>query len=108
MTMRPRLALMLGLLWIPLAQAVELPGATLRAEGLAAYERGHDAEALAYFRRAAEAGDARSAEILALMYRLGPQLFHAGVSADAAEAAKWSAIAAEARRREAAATLAAR
>lgn len=106
--MRPRLALMLGLLCVPLAQAADPPGAALRSEGLAAYERGHDAEAAAYFRRAAEAGDARSAEMLALMYRLGPQLFHAGVPADAAEVAKWAAVAADARRREAAAAVAAR
>ena len=83
-------------------------GAALREQGLAAYERGHDAEAAAYFRRAAEAGDARSAEILALMYRFGAELFPRGVTADAAESAKWAAIAADARRREAAAAVATR
>ncbi len=106
--MRARLALLLGLLWMPLADAADARGAAWRAEGLAAYERGHDAEAAAYFRRAAEAGDARSAEMLALMYRLGPRLFHAGVPADAAEAARWAAVAADARRRDAAAAVAAR
>lgn len=78
-----------------------------RESGLAAYERGMDAEAVPYFRRAAEAGDARSAEMLALMYRPGSRLYP-GISANAAESAKWAAVAAEARRREAAASIAAR
>ena len=93
---------------LSLAHAAETAGAAWRERGLVAYERGHDAEALAYFRRAAEAGDTQSAEIVALMYRFGPQLYPAGVPADAAEAAKWAAIAAEARRREAGASVAAR
>jgi len=92
----------------PVAQIPRGVTAAGLADGLAAYERGHDAQAIAYFRRAAEAGDARSAEILALMYRFGPRLFHAGVPADPAEAAKWAAVAAEARRREVAARTAAR
>ncbi|MCC6195667.1 MAG: hypothetical protein IT518_14485 [Burkholderiales bacterium] len=80
----------------------------LLAAGLAAYEKGHDVEAVAYFLRAGETGDARSAEILALMYRLGPKLFPIGVSADPILAAKWAAVAAEARRREASAAMASR
>lgn len=106
--MRADLAACLWLLALPLAHAADAPETLLREEGLAAYERGHDLEAAGYFRRAAEAGDARSAEILALMYRFGPRLFHAGVPADPAEAAKWAAVAAEARRREVAARTAAR
>lgn len=101
-------AMCLWLLVLPLAEAADGREAALRERGLAAYERGHDADAAAYFRRAAEAGDARSAEILALMYRFGTKLFPQGVTADAAESAKWAAIAADARRREAAAPVATR
>ena len=108
--MRAYLAVCVGLVAYPLAHAhaADAPQAGLREEGLAAYERGHDAEAVAYFRRAAEAGDARSAEILALMYRFGPSLFARGVAADTAESAKWAAVAEDARRREAQAPVAAR
>jgi TPR repeat protein len=103
--MRARIALLIGLLWMPVAQSADAPWAPWRAEGLAAYERGHDAEAAAHFRRAAELGDARSAEMLALMYRFGPRLYPGGVPDDAAEAAKWAAVAADARRREATAAI---
>ena len=72
--MRAKLALVALLSCIPLAHAAESLDAAGREQGLAAYERGHDAEALAYFRRAAEAGDTQSAEIVALMYRFRPQL----------------------------------
>jgi len=51
---------------------------------------------------AAELGDARSAEVLALMYRFGPRLYPGSVPDDAAEAAEWwAAVAADARGREA-------
>jgi TPR repeat protein len=106
--MYARIAMCLWLVTLPLAHATDAPQVSLREEGLVAYERGHDAEAVACFRRAAEAGDARSAEMLALMYRFGPRLFAPGVSADAAESAKWAAVAAEARWREAPAAVAAR
>lgn len=69
--------------------------ATSREEGLLAYERGHYAAAIVHFRDAALAGDARSAEILALMYRYGPRLYGAQVPADPVEAARWAAIAAQ-------------
>jgi len=69
--------------------------ATAREQGLLAYERGHFAVALVHFRDAALAGDARSAEILALMHRLGPQLYGAEVPADPVAAVRWAAIAAE-------------
>ena len=105
--MRANVAMMLALLAMPLHAATP-PQEALREQGLAAYERCHDAEAIAYFRQAAEAGDVRSAEMLALMYRFGPSLFAQGVAADAAESAKWAAVAAEARRREAGAAVAAR
>ncbi len=105
--MRAFAAALMLVAWIPLACAEASPGERWREAGLAAYERGQDSEAVSNFRRAAEAGDARSAEMLALMYRLGPRLYP-GVAADGAEAAKWAAVAAEARRREAAAPIAAR
>lgn len=104
--MRARTSLILLTAWVSLVGAAESPE-QWRADGLAAYERGHDAEAMSYFRRAAEAGDARSAEILALMHRLGPALY-AGVPVDAGEAGKWAAIAAEARRAAPQAPIAAR
>lgn len=86
--------------------AIAMSAEQWRTAGLAAYERGHYAEALAAFRRAAESGDVRSAEMLALMYRHGPRLYPAGVPANPGEAARWAAIAATAGRREAAAVAA--
>lgn len=71
--------------------------ATSREQGLLDYERGHYAAALVHFRDAALAGDTRSAEILALMHRFGPQLYGAGVPADRDASARWAAIAAERR-----------
>jgi len=103
-----QLAIALCLLGLPPAHAAEATQPSLYEEGLVAYERGHDAEAAAYFRRAAEGGDVRSAEMLALMYRFGPRLFGPGVAADAAESARWAGIAAEGRRRDVAAALTAR
>lgn len=102
------IALLIGLLWLPLAQAVDSQWAPWRAECLDAYERGHYSEAAACFRRAAEAGDARSAEILSLMYRFGPRLYPESVSVDMVEAGKWAAVAVDARRREAATGIATR
>lgn len=68
---------------------------TLRELGMAEYEIGHYALAAQHFRRAAEMGDARSPEILALMYRYGERLYGNQVRADAAEAARWAAMASE-------------
>jgi TPR repeat protein len=99
--MRAQIAVMAGLAWLPFAHASENDAATSFANGLAAYERGCDAEAAAHFRQAAASGDGRSAEILSLMYRFGPRLFPGGIPADAAEASKWADVAAEARRRAA-------
>lgn len=64
-----------------------------RERGLQEYANGHYAMAVMHFRRAAEEGDARSAEILALMYRFGPRLYGAGVPEDPAESARWAALA---------------
>ncbi|MEO8345701.1 MAG: hypothetical protein ABI607_08410, partial [Betaproteobacteria bacterium] len=54
------------------------------------------------FQSAAETGDARSAEILALMYRFGPRLYGDQVTVDAAKSAYWAALAADRRRVDAA------
>ncbi len=67
-------------------------------QGLAEYEIGHYAQAVQYFRSAAELGDARSPELLALMYRLGERLYGDQVRADALEAALWAGVAADRRR----------
>lgn len=91
----------LGLAWLAVAHAADGDPHASFAEGMVAYENGHYAEAAARFRRAAEAGDARSSEILTFMYRFGPSLYPAGLPADRQEAAKWAAIAAEARWRDA-------
>lgn len=71
--------------------------AAARESGLEEYAKGHYATAAAHFRRAAEAGDVRSAEILALMYRVGPRLYGESVPVDAAESARWAMLAASRR-----------
>lgn len=79
------------------AQANDGDAATMREQGLVEYEIGHYREAVLHFRRAADAGDARSAEILCLMYRLGPTLYGGQVAASPVEAARWAARAADGR-----------
>ncbi|MEP6702625.1 MAG: hypothetical protein ABJB04_06490, partial [Betaproteobacteria bacterium] len=44
-----------------------------RDAALSAYDSGHYERAAGYFQIAADLGDARSAETLALMYRFGPR-----------------------------------
>jgi len=73
------------------------PMAAARESGLEEYAKGHYATAAAHFRRAADLGDARSAEILALMYRLGPRIYGESFPADAAESARWAVLAASRR-----------
>lgn len=58
-------------------------------QGLAEYEIGHYAQAIRDFKRAADEGDARSTEILALMYRFGERYYGNQVHADSVEAARW-------------------
>jgi hypothetical protein len=77
------------------------PADRSRELGMAEYERGHYAAAARHFRDAAARGDARSAEILVLMHRFSAQLYGGQVTADAAEVAQWTAVAAERRRRAA-------
>lgn len=69
----------------------------LRERGLVEYAKGHYAAAIVHFRDAAELGDQRSAEILALMYRVGPRLYGDGVASDAAESDRWAAVATSSR-----------
>ena len=97
MSMRRLAPALVAAAWIGIACAGTDLAPTPYAQGQAAYDAGHYAEAVAHFRRAAAAGDPRSAEILALMLRFGPRLYPQGVPADATEAGKWAAVAAERR-----------
>ncbi len=64
----------------------------LREQGLLEYENGHYAAAAIHFQSAAESGDARSAEVLALMYRFGARLYGDQLNADAAKTAYRAAL----------------
>lgn len=55
-------------------------------DGINEYEKGHYPEAVGFLRHAAELGDIRAAEVLALMYRFGEQLFGKTVRSDPVEA----------------------
>jgi TPR repeat protein len=90
-------AFALAVLWSATAHSTD--GAAARELGLAEYEACRFNAAIIHFRRAAELEDARSAEILALMYRHGERLYGDQVRADAGEAARWATRAAELRAR---------
>ncbi len=77
--------------WVTVAQASDAALDSLRERGLLEYDNGHYAAAVAHFQIAAEAGDSRSAEILALMYRFGAQLYGDQVPADATKSAHFLA-----------------
>jgi hypothetical protein len=62
--------------------------------GIGEYESARYADAMVQLQRAAELGDVRAAEILALMYRYGERLYGDQVRADAAKAAHFAALAA--------------
>ena len=79
------------------AHAGNAAGETFLMQGLTEYEIGHYAAASRHFRDAAANGNARAAEILALMYRFGDRLYGSQFGADAVESARWTAIAAERR-----------
>jgi TPR repeat protein len=70
-----------------------------RRDAMFAYRIGDFKRAAALFQVAAEQGDQRSAETLALMHRYGPSVFGAGFVADAKMARYWAARAAEAKAR---------
>ena len=93
--MKRLLTLIICAAWLHTANAGTADSGAVMELGLAEYEIGHYAAAAQQFRRAAEMGDARAAEILALMYRYGEQLYGSQIHADATEAAQWAAMAAE-------------
>jgi TPR repeat protein len=96
--MELRLLLLAGAMsWIVAAHASGPGAEASRLQGIVEYEIGHYAVAVGHFRRAAELGDLRSAEILALMYRLGQRLYGDQFSVDAREAARWTELAVERR-----------
>ena len=69
---------------------------TLRNQGLEDYARGHYDAAVTLFRRAAQLGDIRSAEMIVLMHRFNAQLYGGGVAVSAAEAKTWADVVARA------------
>ena len=83
---------------LPVAYANDGAVESLREQGLLEYDKGHYAAAVAHFQNAADAGDARSAEILSLMYRFGAQLYGDQVTADANKSAHYLATALDRRR----------
>ena len=70
-----------------------------RTEAMSAYRIGDFKRAAALFQVAAEQGDQRSAETLALMHRYGPSVFGVGFVSDAKMARYWATKAAEAKAR---------
>jgi TPR repeat protein len=64
------------------------------------YDRHHYAEAMVHLRTAAAQGHPLAAEMLALMNRFGERLYGTQVHADAAEAARFAALAASLRRQQ--------
>lgn len=95
--MRRLCTLIIAAGWLGLAHAGDPAVERLREQGLLEYDRGHYVAALIHFQHAAEAGDPRSAEILALMYRFGAQLYGDQVAADAGKCAHFAAMASERR-----------
>lgn len=88
------------------AADAEAHARTLHEHALAEYEAGHYAQAIRYFRSAAELGDARAPEVLAMMYRHGERLYGHQVRADRQEAARWVELAVARQRTAAEATVA--
>ena len=68
------------------------PAIALRNQGLEDYQRGDYNAAVALFRRAAEQGDLRSAEMIVLMHRYNKLLYAGRVTIDAIEAKKWAGV----------------
>ena len=93
--MKRLLTLVICATWLHTAIAGNADSDAIMELGLSEDEIGHYAAAAHQFRRAAEMGDARAPEILALMYRYGEQLYGSQIHADATEAAHWAAMAAE-------------
>ena len=93
--MKRLVPLAVGAMWLLNAHAGEPDAA--RELGITEYEAGHYAVAVQHLRRAAELGDPRAPEILALMYRYGERLYGEQIRADPAEAAHWTALAVDRR-----------
>jgi hypothetical protein len=75
------------------SEGVDLsPAIVLRKQGLREYERGDYNAAVALFRRAAEQGDLRSAEMMVAMHRYNKLLYAGRVTIGAAEAKKWAGV----------------
>ena len=95
--MNKLLTLVICATWLQTAVAGNANSDAILELGLAEYEIGHYAAAAHQFRRAAEMGDARAPEMLALMYRHGERLYGSQIRADATEASHWAEMAAERR-----------
>ena len=67
--------------------------------GIEEYEKRHYADAVLLLKRSAESGDVRAAEVLALMYQFGKQLFGDSVRSDRTEAAHFAELATRLRQR---------
>ena len=72
------------------------PAVTLRNQGLEDYERGHYDAAVRLFRRAAQQGDIRSAEMIVLMHRHNAQLYGGRVAVSEFEMKTWADVVARA------------
>jgi len=88
----------------PERNAAEAPDAAdamhpARRAATVAYESGHYARAAELFRVAAEQGDVRSAEALALMHRFRSKMYGAGFATSPKLAGYWAAKATEGRSR---------
>ena len=77
---------------VPRSGADTSPAIVLRNRGLAQYEQGDYNGALTLFRRAAEQGDTRSAEMIVLMHRYNRLLYGGRVAIDAVEAKRWAGV----------------
>lgn len=69
----------------------------IREQALVEYATGHFQAAAMHLQQAGHLGDARSAELLSLMYRHGERLYGNGFRADPALASYWAGVAASLR-----------
>lgn len=82
----------------PRAESAATPGQYSFERGIDEYEKGDYANAVLLLKRSAESGDVRAAEVLALMYRFGKQLFGNAVRNDPIEGAHFAELATRLRR----------
>lgn len=81
------------------AQAMASARSLAWARGIEAYDDGRYREAMPELVRAAQLGEARAADMLALMYHFGERLYGAQVPSDPARAARFAELAVELRRK---------